>query len=101
MPLGDRFMTGVWYEVETGDFVTFDRDDEGETVIICDEEGDELDRIAFVDFHPEDYYPVREEAVDNPVNYFEREVSKRMESAMFDASFQYANERTEVVESDD
>lgn len=98
----DRFMEGVYYDASVGEMYRFERDDDAEAVTVRDPHGERVESLSFdefVDLQP-DLYPVPEEAVENPVNYFEREVSKRLEDAEFEPGLLYANEMTRVVEDD-
>lgn len=101
----NEYLDGVYYDASVGECYTYSLGvDDGDTVVklsdpVTEEYVESLSLEEFKELEP-DLFPVPEEAVRDPVNYFEREVSKRMANTEFDTGFIYANSRTEVVERD-
>jgi len=99
-----RFTEGLYYEVETGDIIGFDINEEEELIVITDPEGDELDEIDPVDFDEGGYYAVAEEAIEDPARFFGGLISKLIDLDQLDisdyAGYMYASDRTEIVNAD-
>lgn len=99
MTVDDRYLDGVYYDAGVGSFFEIDRDDETGEAILIDTDGDEVERLGpeeWIDSQ-EDFMPVPEVAVDDPVRYYERKVENlRRDDEEFDQGFMYADEVTEV-----
>jgi hypothetical protein len=103
MTVDDRYLNGIYYDRNGGGSVQIERDEETGGAILINMEGEELDRLGPEEWleHQEDYIPVPEAAVDDPVGYYERVVETlHRDDHNFDQGFMYADEVTEVVERD-
>lgn len=103
--IDDRFTTGVWYDAHTGDFHSIRHHPDTDEVAFCDPDtGKEWERIPAEDFDPADQYPVPDQAVNDPVAFYEdvvqyaiSEMGERLPVGD-EIGFRYADENTEVAE---
>ena len=71
----DEYLTGVYYNGDYGDFERYTYDSETDEVVICDLDGDEVERIDPVDFQADMYYEIPEHIVDDPAEYLRSTVN--------------------------
>lgn len=103
MTVDDRYLNGVYYDRNGGGTVRIERDEETGEAILINMEGDEECRLGPEEWqdHQDDFMPIPEAAVDDPVGYYERVVETlRRDDHNFDQGFMYAAEVTKVVKRD-
>jgi len=104
MRVDDRYLDGIYYDAEVGTFVEIDRPEDSDEAAILSEIGPAgtdtvLSGEEWAQKH-EDLLPVPEEAIENPVEYYEHVIEKlrRRASEEFDVGFFYADQMTQVTE---
>jgi hypothetical protein len=103
MTVDDRYLDGVYYDGNGGGSVRIERDEETGEAILINMEGEEEARLGPEEWreYREDFMPVPEAAVDDPVGYYERVVETlRRDDHNFDQGFMFADEVTKVVKRD-
>lgn len=97
----DVYRQGVYYDSERGTFHQIDVDEETGEAILCDIDGEMLEQLdvqQWVDVR-RNLMPVPQDAVDDPVGYFERKVNDLLCADTYgNRGLLYADEVTEVVE---
>lgn len=99
----DSYLDGTYLDLTTGECYQIDRDETTGEAILLDMDGDEAERLTPGDWvaNQEDFVPIPQEAVRDPVNYYETKVDQlRQLDKKLDAGFIYARQMTEVVEHD-
>ena len=91
---------GVWYNGDYGEFEQYELDDENDEIVILSTDGSELDRVDYLEIGAS--RKVDENAVDNPVEYFNDIIDSLMGGNNIpfneEISMMYARENVEVVE---
>ncbi len=99
--IDDRYTEQPYYYAATGEFYTVDRSDDGERATLRDPRtGEELERLSADEFHElqQDLLPIPQEAVRDPVEYFEHWVAIHSGRSEMDVGLLWADRVTEVVE---
>lgn len=99
----DSYLDGIYYSLGTSECYQIDRDETTGEAILIDMDGDEADRLDPEEWitNQDDFYPVPEDAIRNPVRYYQHRIDHALQSEQeFDVGFVYAREMTEVVEND-
>jgi len=99
--IDDRYTEGVYYDGTVCEFYTFDRSEDGESVtLLTPITEEEVETLSADEFHniQEDLFPVPEEAMNDPVRYFEDWIANHSAHAEFDVGRLWADKATEIVE---
>jgi hypothetical protein len=99
--IDDRYTEGVYYDATVGEFYEYDRSDDGESVTLFDPvTGEQIETLGAEEFNglQPDLYPVPEEAVYDPVGYFENWIADHAVRGEFDVGRIWADYATEIVE---
>ena len=72
--LDDRFLDGVWYDMQTGDFIRFQQNEDGEVTLHEPISGDFIEELPEEEFDPMDFDKVPETAVEDPVAFMEKNI---------------------------
>lgn len=97
----DRYTEGVYYDGTVGEFFTFDRSEDGTHVeLLTPITNESVETLSAKEFHniQDELWEVPEEAMDDPVAYFENWVSRQSAHADFDVGRLWAQKATEIVE---
>lgn len=105
MELKDRFQdVDVWYDGETGDFVSIEMNEETGNVVLVTPPY-ETGSVIIHEFEGDDwevekdnFIPVPDEAYDNPVQYFKNNLDHSA-SDEFDVGYLFAQEVIEITDS--
>jgi len=103
-PVDDRYLTGVWYNGEIGEFEQYDVN--GDEVKIYSSDGELLDTVEFLETGA--LTKVESKAVENPVEYYEEiidwfhanNLSANHLPHREEISFMYARQQIKVVEKE-
>lgn len=98
--LDDRYTEGVYYNAASGDFCEIQRGEEA-VELVNPQSGDVYHEVSYSDWHGEDFYPVPEVAIDDPVAYLENWVSQKMARSEMDVGLMFAGVNTKIVETDE
>lgn len=97
--LDDRWFDGVYYDSTVDDFYTLRRGDDGVELIDV-EVGEHVETLGVEEFSDLQFQLMRvdDDAVEDPAEYVEHVMDEYVRNQdVFDASFEYADRLTEVV----
>jgi hypothetical protein len=66
----DRYTNGIYYDAAIGDFCTIQRGDDG-AELVNPSNGNVYHVVPYEEWNGQDFFAVPEEAVNDPVGYFE------------------------------
>ena len=98
--IDDKYLEGVWYNGDVGEFEEYERTDDGEVDIIVD--GEIVDTVEY--FETGGLTRVEDDAVENPVEYYEEIVdymfTRQHPTLPFnqEISFMYTRENIDICE---
>lgn len=104
--LDDRFLDDVWYDMQTQDFVRFQRTYDGEVTLHDPITGDFIEELPEDEFDPSDFTQILEGAVENPAAFMETNIYLLTSGSLDEfsklthqeiVSLRFANNHTKIV----